>query len=205
MATAILQNLGFAIIFQEIITGPSPRSHISGLQITNPEHNSLSSPSKAQEISLIFAETLQLNQISARHFLRILGLMASTIPMLPLARLHMRKLQWFLKSVWSQHAHHLEHLVPLLPCLKQELQWWISELSVNPGLSLFTHATYSDLIYRCLGHGLGGGIRPPHSSRAVVFLPNEQTHKCERNYGTDFSPPNLQVTDQTREIVCTHR
>ncbi|XP_043918369.1 uncharacterized protein LOC122794213 [Protopterus annectens] len=70
-----------------------------------------------------FLNLAHLSSFLARAFLSILGHVALYSLMLPLARFHVRKIQWFLKSFGIQYQHSLSFSIPRLhqvqknPCL----------------------------------------------------------------------------------------
>ena len=60
----------------------------------------------------------------ACSFLRMLGLMASCIDIVPMARLHMRPIQLYLLYFWRPCSQLLSFLVPVLTVLIEHLEWW---------------------------------------------------------------------------------
>ncbi|XP_043944676.1 uncharacterized protein LOC122815875 [Protopterus annectens] len=92
-------RVGLSINCQKSVSTPS-QDHVSlGCRIQSIPMLASLPASKALYRFAFFQSILPLDSVTARDFLRVLRFMASNIPMLPLARLHMRKLQWYLKSV----------------------------------------------------------------------------------------------------------
>ena len=73
-----------------------------------------------EEIRLLMSQTHQ----TAQLFLHVLGLMASCIDLTPLARLHMRPIQFYTLSFWRPHKDSLFHVIPVQDTLIQHLKWW---------------------------------------------------------------------------------
>ncbi|XP_052680299.1 uncharacterized protein LOC128161099 [Crassostrea angulata] len=76
--------------------------------------------------------------IPARTFLRILGLMAACIDLVPLARLKMRPIQFCLLSQWRPHVDELDHLIQMDSFLIPHLLWWIERGNVLAGTSILS-------------------------------------------------------------------
>lgn len=73
---------------------------------------------------------------SAQNFLKILGIMASCIEVIPLARLHMRPVQIHVLHFWSQASKDMEALIPITQHLKDHLNWWLLRANTLKGRSL---------------------------------------------------------------------
>ena len=65
--------------------------------------------------------------LSVRDIMRMLGMMASCITIVPQARLHMRPLQQCLAKQWSQAEGQLEDLVLIKASTHRSLQWWTNK------------------------------------------------------------------------------
>ncbi|XP_064647473.1 uncharacterized protein LOC135500157 [Lineus longissimus] len=52
---------------------------------------------------------------------------------IPLGRLHLRPLQFYLKCFFKTHQDHIEKVVPLQPIFFQYLLWWESEDNLMAG------------------------------------------------------------------------
>ncbi|CAG2204005.1 unnamed protein product [Mytilus edulis] len=69
---------------------------------------------------------------------------------IPLGRLHIRPIQWYLSEFWHPISQLWEAPVPILPRLLPHLQWWLQEKHLrkgvlldppDPSLTLFTDAS----------------------------------------------------------------
>jgi hypothetical protein len=74
--------------------------------------------------------------LSARTFLRLLGLMASMIPMVFMARLHMRPIQLYLYSQWRSQTKDLEEMIPVNQTLMKDLEFWRDPQNLFKGVTL---------------------------------------------------------------------
>jgi hypothetical protein len=73
---------------------------------------------------------------TARQFLQLLGLMASTLDVVQWARLFMRPVQIYLMAFWSPTKFSLEHKFLVRSTLLQNLQWWRSRRNLHQGVLL---------------------------------------------------------------------
>ena len=85
-----------------------------------------------QEISLLTTMT----SVPAHKFLRLLGLMAACIYLVPLARLHMRPLQLYFLSFWRPYKDSLETHIPIRDPLLQHAHWWLMRDNIFRGTPL---------------------------------------------------------------------
>ena len=71
---------------------------------------------------------------TASSWLRMLGLMASMIDVLPLCRLRMRPLQFHLLSVFRPADRDLRVSVPLSVGIRPHLEWWKADVNLREGI-----------------------------------------------------------------------
>ena len=75
----------------------------------------------------------------------LIGLLAATEKQVHLGRLHLRPIQWHLKSNWRV-TESLEKVIPIPRSLHPHLQWWLEENilagqplhPINHALQIFT-------------------------------------------------------------------
>ncbi|XP_052228265.1 uncharacterized protein LOC127842674 isoform X1 [Dreissena polymorpha] len=72
----------------------------------------------------------------ARQYLVVLGMMASTLEIVPNARLYMRPLQMHLLRNWSPARMSLHWEVPCTQSVKSSLHWWLHQANFQKGVSL---------------------------------------------------------------------
>ena len=73
----------------------------------------------------------------ARRWLQLLGVLASTILMVRLARLRMRPIQWYFHSQWNSATHCLSFPVKVNAHVHGHLLWWTLLDNLLSGLPLF--------------------------------------------------------------------
>ena len=74
--------------------------------------------------------------VTARQFSQLLGFLNSLAEVIPLGRLHIRPLQFYLLQHWLPASQDWEAKIPLLPSLLPHLLWWINRENVMKSLSL---------------------------------------------------------------------
>jgi ribonuclease HI len=73
--------------------------------------------------------------LKARHYLRFLGLMASTLLMVPRARLYMRPVQVYLNASWNRKTMSLDYRIMTPLRLVPIIQWWSQIQNLMEGIS----------------------------------------------------------------------
>ncbi|CAG2225767.1 unnamed protein product [Mytilus edulis] len=79
---------------------------------------------------------LTVQSVTARQFLQLLGLLNSLADVIPLGRLHIRPLQFYLHKLWIAASQEWEALIPITQPLFPHLQWWLVQENVMRGLCL---------------------------------------------------------------------
>lgn len=64
--------------------------------------------------------------------MEVLGL-TSSIPAITWAQIHTRPLQNYILTQWDGEPSFLETSIPVLPLVKQSLQWWFNPLRYTSG------------------------------------------------------------------------
>lgn len=134
LAVSLLQRAGFLVNWKKSHPLPSQSIQFLGMRIeagTGMVHLPDERASDlAQCANLFYAPSYR----PARLFLRLLGLMASSLLVVPLARLMMRPIQMYFLSQWKASTHGLNHpiLVPL--SLIPHLQFWKSKANLTEGV-----------------------------------------------------------------------
>ena len=92
-------------------------------------------PDRWQSLQDKILTLLSLPACSVREFMSLIGLLMATEKQVHLGRLHMRPIQWHLKSNW-RILESLEKRNPLPRSLHPHLQWWLKEDNVLTGQPL---------------------------------------------------------------------
>ena len=94
------------------------------------------SEEKFQNMSKQVRHILSAKKCTAREFLRLLGLMASCLDLIPGAHLQMRPAQFHLMSWWSASKDPLEKMIPSDMELISHLNWWTDKQNFFKGVPL---------------------------------------------------------------------
>ena len=92
-------------------------------------------PDRWQSLQDKIQALLLLPACPLRQFMSMIGLLTATEKQVHLGRLHMRPIQWHLKSNWSV-PESLEKVIPIPRSLHPHLQWWLEETNVFQGQPL---------------------------------------------------------------------
>ena len=92
-------------------------------------------PDRWQNLQDKILALIPLPACSVREFMSLIGLLTATEKQVHLGRLHMRPIQWHLKSNW-RIPESLEKGIPLPRSLHPHLQWWLKKDNVLTGQPL---------------------------------------------------------------------
>lgn len=113
--------------------------------------------------------------VTARQFSQLLGYLNSLADVIPLGRLHIRPLQFYLQEHWEPASLDWEAIVPILPALHPHLVWWMHRDNVMIGVPLSqpvpTQTLYTDASLLGWGAYLEG-----KSVSGVWSLAQQQEH-----------------------------
>ena len=112
----------------------------------------------------------------AHQFLRLLGLMASCLAVVPYARLYMRPIQWHVKDRWNP-TKGLNAPIMVNMALTEHLQWWLSPTNLQQGVLLSPPAHTLTVTTDASLQGWGGFLQRPGTSPDLVqgkWTPQEQ-------------------------------
>ncbi|XP_056009342.1 uncharacterized protein LOC130051435 [Ostrea edulis] len=91
---------------------------------------------KFLKLQYLLDQLLSAKQASARQFLQLIGFLISLMDIVPLGRLHIRPIQWYLLEFWVPASQQWEAVIPILPRLYPHLLWWSVRENVMIGCSL---------------------------------------------------------------------
>ena len=87
----------------------------------------------------------------------LIGVLASLEKTTPIGRLHMRPLQWYLKSHW-QYLQSLDMKTPVSNLLKGRLQWWKNKKKMKMGCPLHPKEHNTLIFTDASNQGLGAHL-----------------------------------------------
>jgi ribonuclease HI len=82
------------------------------------------------------SELRALSHVPVRIYLRVLGLMTSTLDVVPYARLHTRPFQLHLLFHWRVESRDMSALIPLPHILDSHFLWWMDPDNLKAGVPL---------------------------------------------------------------------
>ena len=92
-------------------------------------------PDRWQNLQDKILEILSLPTCPVQQFMSLIGLLTTTEKQVHLGRLHMRPIQWHLKSHWRM-PESLEKVIPIPRSLHPHLQWWLQGDNILTGQPL---------------------------------------------------------------------
>ena len=113
--------------------------------------------------------------VTARQFSQLLSFLNSLADVVPLGRLHIRPLQFFLQEHWDSASQVWEALVPILPVLLPHLDWWTHRENVLTGVALL-HPVPSLTLYTDSSLQGWGAFLEGKSVSGVWSLVQQQEH-----------------------------
>ncbi|CAC5392071.1 unnamed protein product [Mytilus coruscus] len=108
-------------------------SDLSGGSFSLRKRANFSNLRENRKITDVNSEHADCKRVAALDFLRILGVMASCIELIPNARLHMRPIQLHLLSFWNPICKDMTVEIPFTQHLKSHLSWWTNTVNTLKG------------------------------------------------------------------------
>ncbi|VDI11593.1 Hypothetical predicted protein [Mytilus galloprovincialis] len=132
----LVQDLG--LIVNQKKSNLIPTQHIEYLGALFNLEKGIVTPTETrfQSILEIIHALLNSQQIQAVVILKLLGLMASCIYLIPMGRLHMRPIQLYLLALWRPNIQPLNQFIPVRMSLTVHLRWWTNRTNIFKGMPL---------------------------------------------------------------------
>ncbi|VDI60040.1 Hypothetical predicted protein [Mytilus galloprovincialis] len=132
----LLVELGFIINFKKSTLDPSQQITYLGAMFLLDLGIVLPTVERTSKLITSAQAMILQNQVIARDFLHLLGIMSSCLEIIPNARLHMRPVQIHLLKFWKPVSQNLEFKVPITAHLRSHLKWWLDQTNIKKGRSL---------------------------------------------------------------------
>ena len=130
----LVSRLGFLINVKKSLLSPTQVIDYLGASLDFRSGMGRPSSSRIDTLSQVANSMLTRTFVEARLFLRVLGLMASMVDIVPLCRLRMRPLQLHLLRYYRDWRHPLSLRIPLPPALKPSIKWWTITSNLSKGV-----------------------------------------------------------------------
>lgn len=131
----LIVRLGFLINVDKSSITPNQSIIYIGALFKVDQGIILPTPERVQWI-ISAVHSLMNGKITARHYLHLLGKIASCLELIPNAKLFMRPIQLHILENWSPLKMSLEFQIPCTQKLKAHLKWWLSLANITQGRSL---------------------------------------------------------------------
>ena len=146
----LASELGFKINEKKSCLTPTQQPTFLGAELDL--QKGVAYPTQERIRNLVECTSLFLNsrEAPAQAWLRLLGLLASMVDVVPWCRLRMRPLQLHLLAFYQPSRHPISLRVPVLPPVHPHLRWWSQQTNLvaglrfprpNPTLTLTTDAS----------------------------------------------------------------
>ena len=129
------QNLGWLVNIERSELEPKQVFNLVGYQFDLESGRVRPTTDRWQSLQEKILELISLPTFSVREFMSLIGLLTASEKQVHLGRLHMRPIQWHLKSNW-RIPESLEKMIPLPRSLHPHLQRWLKEDNVLTGQPL---------------------------------------------------------------------
>ena len=168
------QRLGWLVNVEKLELKPKQIFNFVGYQFDLQSGRVRPTPDRWRNLQEKIVALISLPACSVREFMSLIGLLTATEKQVHLGRLHMRPIQWHLKSNW-RIPESLEKRIPLPRSLHPHLQWWLEENNVLTGQPLhpMQHALQ---IFTDTSKGGWGAHLNESIARGTWSLPESKLH-----------------------------
>lgn len=136
----LLVRLGFLINHEKSSLIPNQTITYLGAVFKFDQGLVLPTQDRIQSLFLSVQKVMN-GMVTARHYMEVLGKMASCLELIPNARLFMRPVQLHLLRNWTPSKMSLDFQIQCTPNLKVHLKWWLSLANIMQGRSLKQNQT----------------------------------------------------------------
>ncbi|CAG2205223.1 unnamed protein product [Mytilus edulis] len=150
LSILLLLRLGFLISWEKSEIIPSQSFNFLGEHFRTDLGLVLPQEEKVVKVRQLVNALTQFSSVPAHQLLQLVGFLISIMDVIPLGRLHIRPIQWYLSEFWHPISQLWEAPVPILPRLLPHLKWWLQEKHLrkgvlldppDPSVTLFTDAS----------------------------------------------------------------
>ena len=132
----LLKSLGLIVNVKKSVLVPTQNLEYLGAHFNLEIGIVTPTEKRFHSIQEIILNLIDSSSTQAVVLLRLLGIMASCIYLIPMGRLHMRPIQLYLLAWWRPNIQPLNHEIPVKPSLIQHLKWWENRQNVFQGMPL---------------------------------------------------------------------
>lgn len=156
----LLKDLGLIVNVKKSMLIPSQNLEYLGAQFNLESGIVTPTEKRFQSIQELIQILMNSTSTQAIVILRMLGIMASCIYLIPMGRLHMRPIQLYLLAWWRPNIHPLNHTIPVKMGLTHHLSWWTNRQNVFRGMPLEEPVCQMTLLTDASETGWGAHLGP---------------------------------------------
>lgn len=130
---ALLRELGWLINLDKSALVPSQDVAYLGARLDLRSGQAFPTDKRFQDLKQTCQFVMSKRLLKARDWLKLLGLMASLVDVLPVCRLRMRPIQIHVLKHFKPSEHHLTTKVPCTQEVVRAIAWWTEESNVLQG------------------------------------------------------------------------
>ena len=206
----LLMRTGWVINWEKSRPTPAQSLIYLGARLDLAQGRAFPSPERIAALHLALDGLLRAPRSPARVWLRVLGLLASLVDVVPLCRLHMRPLQFHLLSYFRPASRDLDTPVPLSDHVRPHLVWWATDEHLlqgvpfgtfRPSLSVTTDASLSGWGAFCEHRTLAGVWTTEESRLHINVLELEAVGRAVRALQDHVQGSYLTVFSDNTTVV----
>ena len=130
----LVQNLGFIRNTEKSQTTPSQVIEFLGASLDLRQGRAYPTQDRISNTVSCAAALATAKQAPASLWMRLLGLIASMVAILPNCRLRMRVIQLHVLSQFNIRRHPMTKSITVTPGVRKALTWWTQPINLQPGL-----------------------------------------------------------------------
>ena len=169
----LLTALGFILNLDKSVLTPTQGGTFLGFCLGFMYHADLLTNSQDSVHTTLIRETLAQGEATILKLSQLLGSMVSTHPAVPAASLHYRYLERA-KIMALRHSHNYNTVVTTSDNMRQDLTWWLQELTRHNGRSM--QILQWDMVIESDVSMLGWGASLNNTSTGGSWTPQERSH-----------------------------
>ncbi|VDI17093.1 Hypothetical predicted protein [Mytilus galloprovincialis] len=202
----LLVELGFIINLKKSTLDPSQQITYLGAMFLLDLGIVLPTVERTSKLITSSQAMILQNQVVARDFLHLLGIMSSCLEIIPNARLHMRPVQIHLLKFWKPVSQNLEFKVPITAHLRKPSKMVVRSNQHKKGEIIETLGNPCHYDNGCLNiSGLGRSHGDSDSTRNLEPIGEKTPYQLLRNGSSDKNDKTLLIPIEGEKCINTLR
>ena len=206
---ALCRELGLLVNKEKSELEPKQIFNFVGYQFDLREGRVRPTTERWQTLQVEIREILTNPVCPVPNLMSLIGLLTATEKQVHLSRLHMRPIQWHLKSNWRV-PETLEKAIPIPKSLHPHLKWWLEENNVITGqplhplehaLQIFTNASKEGWGAHLNEHMARGSWSLPESKLHINYLELKAVFLALKEFQACINKVVLIATDNTTVVA----